>query len=268
MGLCLWLRSTRFNHLMSAFPFMDSFRGSNCLGLCKCVTWLLIVVHLALGSDPQMSKIFRRFFQLLCQKCVVFSPQPKICILTAFLYLVHARWICSGLYISIWALVGLCCLCVLFPQGKVQGPFFSWRICVWRPDVLLCVSLLKFRLCLITRKHGCLAFSDILHSLRENKRRRVVWPWEQCPMSGVSELFSHLLRPAERGCPGCRWAFLASTDLHLCRGKAKRKREAERPSDSEPLRWALVSIGKKSYKQALPWSVSFKVTASWLEQIP
>ena len=81
MGISLWLKSTRFNHFMSAFPFMDSFRGGDCPGPCKWATWLLNAVHLALGSDPQISKIFRGFIQLLCQKWflfVFFFPTPNL----------------------------------------------------------------------------------------------------------------------------------------------------------------------------------------------
>lgn len=166
----------------------------------------LIAKRCALGTGiwPTNEQNLQKVYSTALSK-MFFSPnsQPKICILTEFLYLVCARCICSGLYISIWASVGLCCSCVSCPhRAKFKALSFTWRswiICVWQADVLLCVSLLKFRLCLITRKHGYLAFLWHSSFVKGKQKKRVVWPWEQCPMSGVPELFSQLLRQQREG---------------------------------------------------------------------
>lgn len=100
--------------------------------------------------------VFRSlFFNCYAKMFVPFHPPPQstICILMPFLYLVCARRISFGLHISTGAFLVLRCLCVCSaPQGKAHGPFIHVEAtkdpCL-KAHCVLCVSLLKFRLCLI-----------------------------------------------------------------------------------------------------------------------
>lgn len=135
------------------------------------------------------------------------------------------------------------------PTGQGSCPFVTCRplrICVQTPDALLCVSLSRFRLCLLIEGTAVWHFSDILHLLGETKQW--AWlTWEQCPMSRMPELDPLWCRLMEKGNPDCQWTCLAFVDLHLCRVQAQRRREAERPLDKWAAgRWALASRATES----------------------
>lgn len=144
LGSYLAHESIRFNHFISAFPFMGSFEEAVAQDHAMCP---LIVERCPVGIQiwPTNQQSLQKFvFQLLCQNVGSSPPPPqsKICILMPFLYLVCARWICSGLHISTGVFLGLRCLCMSRPhRARLMAPSFMWRpprIRVQRP-IVFCV---------------------------------------------------------------------------------------------------------------------------------
>ena len=64
---------------------------------------------------------------------------------------------CSGSCVSGWASLGWVTCVHPVPEGQVHGPFYHMEEPHTRVQVLLCVSVSKCGLCLLTQRHGCLA---------------------------------------------------------------------------------------------------------------
>lgn len=184
----------------------------------KCSAW-------ALGSDLPASKIFRRFFPTAKSK--MSCPSPHTHLKSAFsqrfyIWCVpdestldytfpHEHW---------WA----CVVCVCpFPTVQGSGPLLfrgDHRESVFEGLICYHVSV-----SLLNHPKTWLFGIFLTFFIRERNESgltlgTVPYEWSSLKMP---ELFSHLLRPVERGCPCCRWMFLASTDLY----QKQRRREKQ-----------------------------------------
>lgn len=70
---------------------------------------------------------------------------------------VCAGWIALGSCVSGWASLGWVTCVHPVPEGQVHGPFYHTEEPHTRVQALLCVSVSKCGLCLLTQSHGCLA---------------------------------------------------------------------------------------------------------------
>lgn len=146
------LTSSSGKGLKAVSPSLALFPVNDDPGPSKHATWRLSMAQLSLRSEPPANKDFRCLFPLLCQKCHFYS-QPNICLLLPFLPMVCLCWLnCSGSHVSRWASLGwVTC------GHPLRGPFYHMEEPHTGVQAVLCVSVSKSGLCLLTRRRGYLA---------------------------------------------------------------------------------------------------------------